>query len=131
MNMDIEYSGKRDFKVKVRGHEIKMDLPERLGGDDTAPTPTECFMASLGACACLFAVRYMETAKLDPNGLAMKMDWEFNEEKTGIKRISMCFSVPNAVLGARKNALIKAAEQCVLHNSLRDHPDMEISVEGE
>jgi putative redox protein len=39
--------------VSARGHEIRIDEPERAGGDDTGMMPTEAFIASLAACFCM------------------------------------------------------------------------------
>lgn len=131
MNMKVEFSGKRKFTIKIREHEITTDLPEKQGGDNTAPTPTELFVSSLGACVGLYVSRYLETAKLDPSGLSINMDWDFSENKKKVGYVNFSISAPKAVLGQRKRAVLLAAEQCLVHNTLRDNPDMRISVEGE
>jgi putative redox protein len=130
MNMQVEYAGKRSFKVKVRQHEFVTDLPEKAGGGDTAPTATEIFIGSLAACAGLYAARYLETAKLDPAGLTVGVDWDFHETKKTVGHIYLTVKAPNADLGARKKALLAAAGQCVIHNTMKEYPDMKISVEG-
>ena len=58
MDMNLAYSGKRSFKVKTRGHEIVTDQSEKGGGDDSAATPSELFVASIGSCMALFGIRY-------------------------------------------------------------------------
>ncbi|MGB2600655.1 MAG: OsmC family protein [Candidatus Omnitrophota bacterium] len=128
MEMNLEYSGKRSFKVSSGGHEILTDLPQRGGGDDSAPTASELFVASLGACMALFGVRYLETAKMDPEDFAMKIQAAFSEDKKRIENINFTVSVPNAELGPRKKALIAAMEQCVLHHTLHESPEMPIEI---
>ena len=39
--------------VTVRGHELRIDEPESVGGEDSGMMPTEAFMASLAACFCM------------------------------------------------------------------------------
>jgi putative redox protein len=39
--------------VRARGHELRVDEPERAGGTDSGPMPTEVFWASLASCFCL------------------------------------------------------------------------------
>ncbi len=129
--IDVGFAGKRKFKALVRGHELAADLPVENGGEDSAPTATETFIASLGMCVALFAMRYLETAGLDPRGLNVKVDWDFSEDKKRVGQISFAVNAPNAVLGARKNALRAAAGKCTLHNTLLHHPEIAITVEGE
>jgi putative redox protein len=40
----------RQIIATTRGHEIIMDIPKKLGGDDTGPTPPECLALALGGC---------------------------------------------------------------------------------
>ena len=126
----IKYSAKRKFKIEIRDHKVITDLPERAGGDDSAPTPSELFIASIGSCAALFAVRYLETAKLNPEGLSVNINWDFSEDSSRIASIPISINVPNAVLGARKKAVVAAAEKCVIHNTLKNYPEVKIDVEG-
>ncbi|MFH1552200.1 MAG: OsmC family protein [Candidatus Omnitrophota bacterium] len=126
---EIRFIGKREFKITTRGHEIRADLPESAGGDDLAPTPSELFVASVGSCVALFVGRYMETAKLNAEGLSLKVDWEFAEDKSRISDITISIDVPNAVLGARKKAVLAAAHKCTIHNTLKQPPNINIDVE--
>ncbi|MFC1480365.1 OsmC family protein [Candidatus Omnitrophota bacterium] len=126
---EIRFVGKREFKITTRGHEIRADLPEASGGDDLAPTPAELFVASLGSCAALFVARYLETAKLNAEGLCLKVDCEFAEDKSRISDITISINVPNSVLGARKKAVLAAAHKCVVHNTLKQPPNININVE--
>jgi organic hydroperoxide reductase OsmC/OhrA len=38
------------FAINIRGHQIHVDQPIDAGGEDTAPTPTELFIAGLASC---------------------------------------------------------------------------------
>jgi uncharacterized OsmC-like protein len=131
MKTKVEFTGKRKFKITAKGHEVMTDLPEKGGGDDSAPTPSELFIGSIGSCAALYVARYLETAKLNPEGLFVDMDWEFSEDKSKISHIDMTIHVPNAVLGARKKAVAAAANKCVIHRTLHDCLKIDINVEGE
>ena len=127
----VKFVEKKKFAVKVRGHEFFTDLPERLEGDDTAPTPTELFISSLGACVGLYAVRYLQTAKLNPEGLIVDLDWDFHKEKSSVGEVKMTIKAPKADVGKRDKALIAAAKKCTIHNTLKNCPEMEIKLDGE
>ena len=46
------------FAIDVRGHTLLVDQPAEAGGTDTAPTPTELFIAGLASCVAFYARRY-------------------------------------------------------------------------
>ncbi|MFC1570254.1 OsmC family protein [Candidatus Omnitrophota bacterium] len=128
-NVKVEYTGKKSFKMQARDHEIKVDLPVEMGGDNAAPTPPELFVAALGSCMGVYALGYLKTAKLDAEGLTVSLDWEYDEGKKKIGTISAKISAPNADLGDRKQALVSAAEKCLLHNTLHESPEMTTTLE--
>ena len=131
MEADVTFEGKKRFTIKMCEQEVHTDLPEEKGGDNMVPTPSELFIASLGACIGVYAASYLKTAKLDPEGLSINMNWEYDDAKKRIAKISADIKTPNAVLGARKKALVDAANKCSIHNTLREHPDICINVKGE
>ena len=128
MKVKVEFEGKKKFKAKVRNHEVITDLPESKGGDDSASTPSELFVVSIGTCAGLYVMRYLETAKLDATGLSIDLDWEFHKEEPRISRIDIAINVPNTKLGNRKKAVIAAAGKCVIHQTLHNAPEMNVNV---
>ncbi len=131
MRINIGVNGNRSFKISTRGHEFFTDLPVSSGGLDKAPTPSEVFIGSIGACMALYALRYLETAKLDTRGLSVEVDWDYDQTKTKIGRIDAVIKAPNTAVGARKKAVIAAAEKCFLHNTIHDFPAITTSFEGE
>ncbi len=48
------------FDINVRGHVIRNDQPVGDGGENTGPTPTELFIASLASCVAFYARRYLD-----------------------------------------------------------------------
>lgn len=130
MEMNISFEGKRSFKTVVRGHEIRTDLPQEQGGDDKAPTSSELFIASLGTCIGIYVASYMRTVNLNSEALTVNIDWEFAPNHKKIAQIKVSISVPNADLGERKKALLAAAEKCVIHNTLREYPNIDIDIKS-
>ena len=46
-SMRVEHRGDDKFDINIRGHVVRVDQPVKDGGEDTAPTPTELFIATL------------------------------------------------------------------------------------
>ena len=53
----VSYLGGDRLHIDVRGHELSADQPVEDGGGDTAPTPTELFVAGLSACVGFYPCR--------------------------------------------------------------------------
>ncbi len=128
MKTYVEYTGKKSFKVKIREHDLVVDLPTEKGGDDAAPTPPEYLIASLGSCVGYFALGYLKAAGFDPEGLTINLDWEFDERGTRIENIDITLNAPNADLGDRKRGLIASVNKCIIHNTLHQCPKMEVTI---
>ena len=54
--MEITFDGGKVITAHINGHEIKTDQPVMGGGTNTAPSPFELFLASIGTCAGIYAV---------------------------------------------------------------------------
>jgi uncharacterized OsmC-like protein len=128
MDMNVKYGGGSKFSALIRGHQVNVDLPENKGGEDSAPTPPELCVFSLGTCTGVYAVSYLKTAGLDPEGLTVDLDWDYSEDKKRIGRIQVTIEVPNAELGRREKALMAAVRQCIIHNTLKEEPEISLSV---
>lgn len=59
------------YVIAIRGHEVEVDQPVADGCGDTAPTPTELFVAGLESCVAFFAGRYLRRHRLPERGLAV------------------------------------------------------------
>lgn len=128
---EVRYSGGKNFKAHNRKHVITIDLPEDSGGKDKGPTPPELFIDSLAACIGVYVIGYCRKTGLDTEGLGIKVAWEkeLAERPYRIKKIDVKISLPKADVGARKEALLKVAESCLIHETLKKRPEVGISLD--
>ena len=50
----VRLTGGRRVEGQIGGHRVLTDQPRNNGGEDTAPSPFQLFLASLGTCAGIF-----------------------------------------------------------------------------
>ena len=81
--MDVRYVAGESYEVSVRGHRVLVDQPADAGGLDTAPTPTELFVASLATCVAFYAGRYLTRHGYDRDGLAVSAGFEMASDHPG------------------------------------------------
>ena len=116
------------FEIDVRGHVIAVDQPVEDGGTDTAPTPTELFVAGLASCVAFYARRYLVRHDLPVDGLSVRGDYELALRPARVASIRLEISVSDDVPVERRDALLAVASHCTVHNSLDDPPQVTIEL---
>ncbi|HJW82526.1 MAG TPA: OsmC family protein [Acidiferrobacterales bacterium] len=133
MQLTITHEEELRFSAHNDDHRLVIDLPEPLGGTGQGMTPPQLFVASLGACLGVYVVDYCETVGVPSQGLKIQMHWEQSDRPKRIGRIRAEIELPEGdVTPARLAAIRRVAEQCLLHNTLKEAPafDIEISTAG-
>ena len=68
MDMKVYFPGGKRVYADYGEFTIETDQPARGGGDDSAPAPFDLFLASIGTCAGIFALGFMQQRGIDPAG---------------------------------------------------------------
>ena len=76
VSLDVRFRTGESYEVSVRGHGFTVDQPVTAGGMDTAPTPTELFVASLATCVAFYAGRYLTRHGYSRDGLGVSVDFQ-------------------------------------------------------
>jgi len=126
--MRVEHRGGDKFDINVRGHVVRVDQPVRDRGEDTAPTPTELFIASLASCVAFYARRYLARHNLSTGGLAVEATFEMGSKPARVAGIDMRLIVPEGVPTERLEALLAVATHCTVHNTLASEPEVSITL---
>lgn len=119
------------FSIGTRGHVVTVDQPLADGGTDTAPTPTELFVAGLGACVAFYAHRYLVRHNLPTAGLQVRVSFEMAARPARVSEIVVSLQLPDNVPVDRRQALLAVASHCTVHNTLLDPPDVTVVLRDE
>jgi uncharacterized OsmC-like protein len=116
------------FRIEVRGHELVVDQPGR-DRDEAGPSPVELFVSSLAACVGHYGARFLRSRGVPYDGLRVECDWSMlaaTHARVGRVRLRV---TPPAQLPAELHApLQEAMEHCTVHNSLRQPPQVTITM---
>jgi uncharacterized OsmC-like protein len=126
--MLIEYAGGMKLVAHHRGFQVVTDQTEKDGGDDTAMTPTELFIAALGTCSGVYALNFAKRHNIPVAGMKIEADYTYAERPRRVGSVRIRISLPQPVAEQLRVGLQRAAEQCLVHNSLRQPPEVSISV---
>ena len=116
------------FAIDVRGHTLLVDQPTEAGGTDTAPTPTELFIAGLASCVAFYARRYATRHKFSPDGLAVAVSYELGGRPARVSKIAIVVTPPTELPPERRDAFLAVASHCTVHNTLTEPPSIQIEL---
>jgi uncharacterized OsmC-like protein/LmbE family N-acetylglucosaminyl deacetylase len=116
------------FTIAIRGHEVVVDQPVAIGGDDLGPTPTELFVASLASCVGFYARRYLARHRLDATGLRVEVAWDMATKPSRVGDLTLRVVVPAGIPEERRAGLLAQARHCTVHNTLHTPPEVAIDL---
>ncbi len=129
MQVNVAFQQGLQFQARTRGHSLLGDQPLDNGGADQGMTPPEWFLASLGSCIGFYAVKYLEARHLDPSGLQIQVSAQKAEEAPArLDDITVAIEYPHPLADRHLKGLQKAAEACLIHNTLTHPPRLTTQV---
>lgn len=125
-DMKITFPGNKKVSAQWHGFEIATDQPAP-SGEGSAPTPFDLFLASLGTCAGIFALGFVQSRGLSSEGLGIAVSFEVNPETHLLAKAVMKITPPKDFPAKYLPALIKSAEQCLVKRTMDNPPAFEIT----
>jgi putative redox protein len=126
-DMEITFPGGKKVNALWHGFEIATDQPTGGGGEGSAPAPFDLFLASLGTCAGIFVLGFIQSRGLSTEGLKIIQSMDWDAEAHLLKKVSFKIELPKDFPEKYKGAVIKAAEQCLVKRTLHAPPQFEIT----
>jgi uncharacterized OsmC-like protein len=128
--MDVRFVAGEAYEVTVRGHQLVVDQPAEADGQDTAPTPTELFVASLATCVAFYAGRFLTRHGYSRDGLAVSVGYQMATNRPArVSGIRLTVRVPAGLPPERWAALRAVVSHCTVHNSLASPPPVIIDLQ--
>ncbi len=123
--MAIHFDGGKRVYADYKGFTIETDQSKEDGGENSAPTPSDYFFASLGTCAGLYALRFCEKRNIDPKTLKITMALQANEKTHMVEKIIFNLDLPLQFPTKYIAALIKSMNLCYVKKHLEQAPQFE------
>lgn len=124
--MKITFPGGNKVNADWHGFEIKTDQPAPVG-EGSAPTPFDLFLASLGTCAGIFALGFIQSRGLNSEGLGISVEFERDPATHLLSKAVMKITPPKDFPEKYLPALVRSAEQCLVKRTMDNPPKFEIT----
>jgi putative redox protein len=125
LELTARWEGGYRMKTEVRGFTIRSDEPPEYHGDDTGPTPTELFLASLASCFGMALVFVARRRGLELPDAEVRVTGSYQGTRFQRIRVEVSSSRPRADL---EPLLERAIRYCYISNTLLSQPAMDFVV---
>lgn len=126
--VEVSFPGGKKVDAHLKGFTISTDQPVAGGGENSAPSPFDLFLASIATCAGIYAVSFCQSKGLNTEGLKLEMDGDRNPETGLIGNIKLNLTLPADFPEKYKPAIEKSMGLCTVKKHLADAPSFEISL---
>ena len=114
--------------LRVRGHELRLDMAPRDGGQDLGPSPAEVLAGSLGACVVMIVEQYCRRHGYTDGAVEASLTVEMADDPKRVGGIVVDLEVPRDVPPERIEAIRRLAEFCPVHQTLKNPPKLDLEV---
>ena len=125
MEMIVDFPGGSRVEAHFGPHTVRTDQPVSAGGENSAPTPFDLFLASLATCAGIYVLGFCRNRKLPVEGIRLSQRVETDPVTKMVKKILLDIQLPPDFPEQYKAAVIRAAEQCKVKKHFEKPPVLE------
>lgn len=127
MIVKVRCVGGKRFEMTARTHKVLSDQPFDNDGTDSAMTPPELFLSSLGACSAYYAEEYLRARGLPDEDLEIRISATKSEKPARIASLRIDVVAPG-LTQRHRDGLLRAVDACLITNTLHTPPRLEVHV---
>jgi len=128
MPIDVYFEGNKRVNAVIEGFTVKTDQPVQSGGDNSAPTPFNMFLASLATCAGIYVKGFCDQRGIESEHIRIAMDYNYDPVRRMIAKFIMLIHVPAGFPEQYEAAVVKAASFCTVKRHLNPAIENEITI---
>ncbi len=127
MELIINFPGGAQVDASFGPYTVQTDQLPQDGGTGSAPTPFALFLASIGTCAGIYVLGFLQQRELSTEGvrIVQRIHREPSDGRVGL--IELEIQTPPDFPVKYQDALIRSAELCAVKKHLEHPPDFSIS----
>lgn len=126
MRIEVFFEGKKKVNANINGFTVTTDQPVEGGGEGSAPTPFDLFLASLATCAGIYVKGFCDQRGISSEGIRLFQDMEYDQETQMIKKVNMEIQVPANFPEKYKDALVSVAGKCKVKKHMQQPPEFNV-----
>jgi ribosomal protein S12 methylthiotransferase accessory factor len=125
---EVIFPGNKKVDGHFRGFTVQSDQPVADGGGNSAPSPFELFLASIGMCAGFYVLSFCQSRSIPTDKIKLSQTVSRNDATHRVEKLSIDIILPPEFPQKYKTAVIAAAQTCSVKKFLDAPPGIEIDV---
>ena len=122
----VSLPGGRRVDVSVGGHVVHTDQPKDNGGEDTAVSPFDLFLASMGACAGIFVQGFCAKRGLPFEGIKIVERPTYGADGV-LTGVDLEVRLPESFPEKYRDALLRVVDQCSVKKAIAAQPVIRVT----
>jgi ribosomal protein S12 methylthiotransferase accessory factor len=127
MEIRVDFPGGARVDAHFGSYTVSTDQPSDQGGDGSAPTPFELFLASLATCAGVYVQGFCKRRGISSEGIRLVQKTERDPETHMAATVSLEIQLPAGFPEQYVSAVIRAAETCLVKKHLEKPPVFQVT----
>lgn len=128
MDMEVYFPGNKRVNARYKGFVIETDQSVASGGEGSAPAPFDLFLVSIGTCAGIYVVSFLQQRGLSTENAGIVLRPERDPETKLITKISLEVKLPVDFPEKYRDAVIRAVNTCAVKRHFDNPPVFETSI---
>ncbi len=127
MQIDVDFPGGVRVDARFGPFTVHTDQTVDDGGEDSAPSPFDLFLAATATCAGFYVVSFCRQRGIDTSALHLTQRHEVDPPTGHVTKILIEIQLPPDFPPKYRAAVVRAAEQCTVKKHLEHPPSFEIA----
>ena len=123
----ISFPGGKKVNADFFGRVIETDQSPRAGGEGSAPEPFALFLASIGTCAGIYVLGFLQSRGLSSEGVQIRERLHFDSQGV-VNGIDLYIDLPDTVPAKYHEAIRRAADMCTVKKVIQSQPTFQVKV---
>jgi len=123
----LKFGGKKRIDVLIGEQVIPTDQTVENGGRGAAPEPFQLFLASIAACAGIYALEFCLNRGISTEGMKLTMECERDQKLKRYTSMSIHLKLPEGFPENFQKAIIRSMDLCTVKKHIIVPPEFTIT----
>jgi len=121
--LEVSFPGGKRVDTHIGDFTIATDQSVRAGGEASAPTPFNTFLASIASCAGIYALGFCQEREIDTTDMKISMSYNVNRDTKMVDQVEIKLHTPEGFPPKYEKAIIKSMNMCAVKKHMETPPE--------